>query len=280
MEAAAQSGPGPTTPPLAARSGAARHNVELVLRLAVTNFKLKYTGSVLGYVWSLIKPLMIFGVTYLVFVRLLNAGARSPSFPLQLLIGIVLWNFIGETTGSALSSVVASSQLIKKAYFPRPVLVLASILTASMTFAINMCLIVIIAGVLGGLDLRLSSLLAIAVVIEMYLLVIGLGLLLSSLFVFFRDVGHIWEIMLQLLFYGSAVVYPLNFAPGFAHWLALNPVAQIINDFRYLVVTRNIPTTADILGIKILIPIGLVFASLIFGSLLFSRVAPDFAEQL
>jgi ABC-2 type transport system permease protein len=260
--------------------GASRKNLELVLRLAVTNFKLKYTGSVLGYVWSLVKPMMIFGVTYLVFVQLLGAGRSSPSFPLQLLVGVVLWSFFGETTGSALSTVVANAQLIKKAYFPRPVLVLASTLTASMTFAINICLIVLIAGVLGGLELRLDSLLAIVVVIELYVLVVGLGMLLSSLFVFFRDLGHIWEILLQVLFYGSAVVYPLNLKPGFAHWLALNPIAQIINDFRYLVVSSGIPSTPKILGAAILIPTGLTVLCLVVGYLVFQRKAPDFAEQL
>ena len=235
----------------------------------------------LGYVWSLVKPLMIFAVTYVVFARLLNAGARSPSFPLQLLIGIVLWNFFAETTGGALSSVVSNGQLIKKAYFPRYVLVLASTLTASMTFAINMCLIIVIAGLLHGLDLRFDSFLALLVVAELYLLVVGLGLLLGALFVFFRDLGHIWDILLQVLFYGSAVVYPLNFKPGFAHWLALNPIAQIINDFRYLVVTRGIATSPDILGLAgMLVPVGLVALSLILGFFVFSRTSSQFAEQL
>jgi ABC-2 type transport system permease protein len=280
MEAVAQTGTDRTAHPAVARRSTPRRNIELVLRLAVTNFRLKYTGSVLGYLWSLVKPLMIFGVTYVVFVKLLNAGARSPSFPLQLLVGIVVWNFFAETTGSALSSVVANSQLIKKAYFPRPVLVFASTLTASMTFAINMCLIVLIAGILHGLDLRFSSVLALGVILELYLLVVGLGLFLSAAFVFFRDLGHIWDIMLQVLFYGSAVVYPLNFKPAFAHWLGLNPIAQIINDFRYLVVTRSIPTSGDILGVSLLVPIGLVVLSIVIGSFVFSRAAPNFAEQL
>jgi ABC-2 type transport system permease protein len=122
--------------------------------------------------------------------------------------------------------------------------------------------------------------LALLVVLELYVLVIGLGFLLSSLFVFFRDLGHIWEILLQVLFYGSAVVYPLTFKAGYAHWLALNPVAQIINDFRYLVVSSHIPSTPDILGVAMLVPVGLTLLCLAIGSLIFLRTAPNFAEQL
>jgi ABC-2 type transport system permease protein len=269
------------SPPPGGRMG--RH-LNLTRELAVTQFKLKYTGSVLGYLWSLLKPMMVFAIMYAVFDRLLHAGRTSDRFTLQLLIGIVIWTFFSETTVTAVNAIVVNGNLINKASFPRAILVIASSLTALMTFAINLSLIVVIAGAARQLSLGWHSLLAVPLLLELYALVIGISLILSSLFVFYRDLGHIWEIFTQLLFYGSAVVFPLSrdILHSKVELVALNPVAQIIEDLRHALVTQDprVPWTATILGRATPVPLLIVVAVLVIGVVLFRRLAPHFSESL
>ncbi len=250
----------------------------------MTSFKLKYTGSVLGYLWSLLKPMMVFAIMYAVFDRLLHAGRTSDRFTLQLLVGIVIWTFFSETTVTAVNAIVVNGNLINKASFPRAILVIASSLTALMTFAINLTLIVVIAGALRQLSLGWHSLLAVPLLIELYALVIGISLILSALFVFYRDLGHIWEIFTQLLFYGSAVVFPLSreILHNKVELVALNPVTQIIEDLRHALVTQDprVPWTATILGPAIAVPLLIVLAVVVVGVLLFRRLSPHFSESL
>jgi ABC-2 type transport system permease protein len=269
------------TPPPGGRMG--RH-LNLTRELAVTQFKLKYTGSVLGYLWSLLKPMMVFAIMYAVFDRLLHAGRTSDRFTLQLLIGIVIWTFFSETTVTAVNAIVVNGNLINKASFPRAILVIASSLTALMTFAINLSLIVVIAGAARQLSLGWHSLLAVPLLLELYALVIGISLILSALFVFYRDLGHIWEIFTQLLFYGSAVVFPLSrdILHGKVELVALNPVAQIIEDLRHALVTQDprVPWTATILGPAMAVPLLIVVMVLVIGVILFRRLSPHFSESL
>ncbi|HEX6539138.1 MAG TPA: hypothetical protein VF155_08165, partial [Candidatus Dormibacteraeota bacterium] len=154
-------------------------NAALIRELAWTQFKLKYTGSVLGYLWSLLKPAMLFGILYVIFVVLLRQ--RAHEFGLQLLVGIVFFTFFTECTGTAMSSIAGNAGLIQKAYFPRWVLVIASSMTAAMTFLINFTLIIAVAAPLGRVELGLRSLAAIPLVLELYVLSVGLSLLLASL---------------------------------------------------------------------------------------------------
>ena len=269
-----------------------RRHLNLTRELAVTQFKLKYTGSVLGYLWSLLKPLMTFAIMYAVFDRLLHAGQTSDRFTMQLLVGIVIWTFFAETTITAVNAIVVNGNLINKASFPRAILVVASSLSALMTFAINLTLIVLIAGMTHNLTLGWHSLAAIPLLVELYVLVIGISLLLSALFVFYRDLGHIWEIFTQLLFYGSAVVFPLSLNGTVTNGvlqpirimrlIALNPVTQIIEDVRHALVTQDprVPWTATILGAKILLPIAVTVTVAVVGLAVFQRLAPRFSENL
>lgn len=267
----------------ASASGRLRTNLNLVRELSVTQFKLKYTGSILGYLWSLMKPLLIFGVMYAVFVAFLKVGNSSPHFPLQLLVGIVLWNFFAEGVGTAIGVIVGNASLLKKASFPRVILVVAASVTSLMTFVINMCLIVIIATPLGQVQPSLRSLMMLPLVVELYALILGVSLLLSALFTMYRDLGHIWEISSQVLFYGSAVVYPLSpsILGGKTALLALNPMAQIIEDARHALVTSHVPWAVDLTGpARFTIPILAVVAVLATGAVSFRRLAPRFAEYL
>jgi ABC-2 type transport system permease protein len=261
-----------------------QRNLNLVRELSITQFKLKYTGSALGYVWSLIKPLMLFGIMYLVFSLLLKVGKGDIDFPVQLLIAIVAWTFFTEATSTAMNAVAGNGDLIRKAYFPRWILVVASTTSALLTFAINTTLVLVVTLVLGHLDLTLRSLLAPLYYLELIVLVLGLSLLLSSLFVFFRDLGHIWEIVSLVLFYGSGVVFPIMLikATTLLDLAGLNPVAQIIQDLRYSLVQSS-PlnhSMVSLIGPLVIIPILISVAAFIIGFLVFSRLTPKFAESL
>ncbi len=266
----------------AARRNAMRRNLNLVRELAITQFKLKYTGSVLGYLWSLMKPLMLFAVMYVVFARFLRLANSSPHFTLQLLVGIIFWNFFVETVGVGVGVIVGNATLLKKASFPRLILVVASSVSSSMTFVINLVLIVIIAAPLHQIELGWRSLALVPLVLELYALVLGLSFLLSSLFVFYRDLGHVWEISAQVLFYGSAIVYPL--APTFlgakAKLLGMNPIAQIVEDVRHAMVTPQVPWTVQFTGVRFAVPLVIVAGSAVLGYTTFRRLTPRFAEYL
>lgn len=256
-----------------------RRDAALTRELAWTQFKLKYTGSVLGYLWSLLKPAMLFSIMFTIFVVLFKQ--RAQEFALQLLIGVVLFTFFVECTSTAMSSIVGNAGLIQKAYFPRAILVVASSLTASMTFVINFALIVIVATPLGHVHPGLRSLLVIPLALELYVLALGLSLLLSSLFVFYRDLGHIWEIATQVIFYASAVVFPVALVPArFRLAFFLNPMAQIIEDTRHALVLSDIPSTAALVGRNAAIPIAIAVLAFVIGVATFRSLSPSFAENL
>jgi ABC-2 type transport system permease protein len=258
-----------------------QRNLNLIRELSITQFKLKYTGSALGYVWSLIKPLLLFGVMYLVFSVLLGTGKGTYNFPVQLLVGIVLWTFFVEATTTAMNAIAGAGELIRKAYFPRWILVLASTASASLSFAINTILVIIVTLALGHLSLSWRSLLAPLYYIEFTILVLGLSLLLASLFVFFRDLGHIWEISSLVLFYVSAIIFPFNRIPVHLRDLVgLNPVAQIVEDLRYALVDSRIPSMESLMGPLVIVPILISVATFAIGLAVFTWLTPRFAEDL
>jgi len=263
---------------------AVRRHANLTRELAITQFKLKYTGSVLGYLWSLFKPSMNFAILWVIFDKLFHIGAstRTPNYVLQLLVAIVLFTFFQETTMGAMNSIASNGNMIRKAYFPRVVLVIAATLSSLLTFLINMTLIIIIASPLHQLTLGWQTLLVPLFLIELYALVLGVSMLLSSLFVFYRDLGHIWEISMQLLIYGSAVMFPISLLNK--QWqqtiLLSNPVAQIIEDVRHTLVTTGVPWSAGVMHWMYLIPLGIVAGSVWLGFTVFNRLTPRFAEYL
>ncbi|MDQ2960849.1 MAG: ABC transporter permease [Candidatus Dormibacteraeota bacterium] len=260
-----------------------RSDLNLTRELAITNFKLKYTGSVLGYAWSLVKPLLIFGMTYVVFVEFLLRGrtGKAENFPVQLLVGIVVWTFFADATGASVPAIVNNGHMIRKAYFPRWIPVVASTLSAAMTLFLNLILMIAIGVPLHFYQVGFQALLIPLLFVELYVLVLGIGLLLSSLFVYFRDLGHVWEIMVQLLFYGSAIIFPFSLIPGrFRVIVGLNPAAQIIEDMRRALVSKAIPWDATVLGWLAFVPFTLVVVIAVAGALTFRRLSPRFAESL
>jgi ABC-2 type transport system permease protein len=267
-------------PAAAPRISETARYMNLVRELAVTNFKLKYTGSVLGYLWSLFKPLTYFGVLYVIFVDFFHQ--RQPDFPLQLFVAIVLFTFFSECTSTALGSIAGNAHLIRKANFPLSALVVAGSVTALFTLAINLSLLVVIATPFGRLHLGPHSLAAPLLLVELYVFSLGVGMILASAYVFYRDLGHVWEVFLQVLLYGCGVVFPASAVPvAYRHFFFLNPLAQIIEDMRHALVTQSdAPWTINMVGPLAIVPMVFTVVVFVVGLLMFRRLAPLFAESL
>ena len=212
-----------------------------ILRAMVrTDFKVRYQNSALGYVWSLLKPLFIFGILYVLFTYAFPQGSKGIEyFGVWLLVGVVLWNFFSEATMVGTRSVVENGQLIRKVAIPRHLLVVASSVSALINLGLGMVVVIIFA-LLSGLMPTLLWLLLIPIIAQLFLLSIGLSLLLSALYVTFRDIAYIWEILLQAGFYASGIIFAIIYMPAVIQKVAfLNPVTQIIQDARHVLMPNN-----------------------------------------
>lgn len=217
-----------------------RKNKAILFAIVGADFKVRYQSSVLGYVWSLLKPLFIFGILYVLFTYAFPQGSKGiECFGVWLLTGVVLWNFFSEATMVGTRSVVDNGQLIRKVAIPRHLLVVASSVSALINLGLGMVVVIIFA-LLSGLMPTLSWLLLIPIVAELFLLSIGLSLLLSALYVTFRDIAYIWEILLQAGFYASGIIFAIIYMPAVIQKIAfLNPVTQIIQDARHALMPSN-----------------------------------------
>lgn len=261
------------------------YSVILLRQLVKTEFKLRYQGSVLGYLWSLLKPLFMFAILYLVFVHFLRIGADIPGWPLAMLLGIVLWTFFSEITNNGLSAVVNRGDVIRKINFPKYVIILASSISALINLGINLIIIAIFMAI-SGVNISWGALLAPLYVLELFMLGLGLAFILSAIYVKLRDVNHIWEIIMQALFYGSAVIYPIAIVQAQNEFLAklllFNPITQAIQGARHLLVSPANPTLFDFTGNVWLscAPIFVVVVVFVFGAWYFKKRSPYFAEEI
>jgi len=262
---------------------ASRNYWSMVRELALTDFKLKYQGSFFGYLWSLMKPLAIFGVLYLVFsVFVRIPGSDIANYPVYLLLGIVLWNYFAESTNNAMRSIVDKGDLIRKVYFPRIVILISNSISALITLLLNLLIIVVFMLIAQIYPTPLAVLGFFALTLELYLLCLGVSFFLAALFVRFRDFAYIWEVALQLLFYASAIIFPLSIVPGrYLQLLTLSPITQIIQDARKLLISPATITTFDSVHSWLhLIPYIIPLLLTIFGYLYFERAASRFAEDV
>lgn len=262
-----------------------RYSLILLQQLVVTDFKLRYQGSALGYVWSLLRPLFLFIILYVVFDKFLRLGSSIPHYPVYLLLGIVFWSYFTEVTNLGISAIVSKGDLIRKLNFPKYVIVLAGSFSAFINLLINFVVIAIFM-VLNGIELHFSAILVVPLVLELFLLSLGTAFFLSAVFVKLRDLNYIWEIFLQAAFYATPILYPLSLVVEksdlAAKLLLLNPVAQIIQDTRDILVTSKTVTFEDLFstGWYRLIPILLTVIITIVAALYFRRQSPKFAEEV
>jgi ABC-2 type transport system permease protein len=267
-----------------ALTGDSRRFLHLTWTLAVQEFKLRFFGSVLGYLWQLMRPLMLFGVLYVVFTQFVKVSDQE-LFPVSLLLGIVLFTFFAEATAAAVSSVVDREQLVRKIHFPRLAIPLSVVLTATFNLGLNL-LVVFVFGLSLGIEPRWTWLELPVLIVLLGLFVIGLAALLSALYVRFRDMRPIWEVVLQVVFYAAMIIVPFETVYDRFHTLSrimlANPLAAIVQQARHAVVDEQLLGTATAMGgwAYGLIPVAIMFATLVLGLWVFNREAPRIAEDL
>jgi ABC-2 type transport system permease protein len=255
----------------------------LTWTLAVLEFRLKFFGSVLGYFWQLMRPLLLFGVLYFVFTKLVRVGSNVPHYPVLLLMGIIIYTFYAEATSTSVGSIPARESLVRKIHFPRLVIPLSVVLTTYLNFVLNFIVVVVFV-LATGVEPRWSWLEIFPLVLGLGLLSAGIGTLLSALFVRYRDVQPIWDVVLQISFYGSPILYPIENIPSekLQHLIMCSPLAVIVQQTRHAIIDPTAPNAAEAIGggVRLLIPLAIVVAVCAVGYFVFDRSAPSIAEEL
>ncbi|HEX7292243.1 MAG TPA: ABC transporter permease [Conexibacter sp.] len=261
----------------------ARRFLNLTRTLALTEFKLRFFGSALGYLWQLMRPLLLFSVLYVVFTHVLKFKSDAKYYPVALLSGIVMFVFVSESTGAAVTSLVDRESLVRKVQFPRLVVPLSVVLTALLNFSLNLVVVLVFLLASGG-SVRWGWLEIPLLAALLALFATSLATLLSALYVRYRDVKPVWEVALQLLFYGTPIFYTLDAIPNetLRHLLLINPLAVVIQQFRHAVIDPSHPSAVAAAGgwPLLLAPAAIMLALAVGGYRYFDREAPRIAEDL
>jgi ABC-2 type transport system permease protein len=253
-------------------------------------WKLRFFGSALGYVWQLVRPLLLFAVLYVFFTQVSSigrgAGASYHFYGSQLLASIVLFTFFAESTTGAVRSVVDSENFVRKIQFPRMVIPLSIGLLAFFNLSLNLVVVTIFA-LIEGVRPMLSWVELPLIITMLAVLCAGIAMLLSALFVYFRDIQPIWEVVSQVIFYASPIIIPIatvkkHLSPTLLHLYMLNPLAVIFQQFRHAYINHATPGAAALLGstAALLEPMAIVLAIFALGFYVFNRTAPRVAEAL
>lgn len=266
----------------------------VVLRgLVHTDFRLRYQGSFLGVLWSVLEPLMMFAVMYLVFARFLRMSDGTPTYPVVLLLGICSWQFVTDSTNVGLRSVVDRGDLLRKIHFPNYIVVVSATMGGLISYGINL-LVVLFFALLNRVHFTWRVLLLPINFIELYLVTLGWTLIMATMYVYYRDIAHIWDVLQQLVFYAMPIIYPLSYViqrggGGLITKLArlelLNPFAQTIQDIRHnFIAPATQPTIWNEFGagewwIKA-IPVLLTFILFGLGIFVFRKYEKHFAEVM
>ena len=258
--------------------GGLRRAGELLYLMASTEFKRTYFGTVLGYLWSLCRPLLLFAVLLAVFTHVVRLGSSVPHYAVLLLLNIVLFGFFQEATNAAVPSIVSQEGIVRKTQFPRLVIPLSVVLTSLFNLALN--LVVVFIFVLAfGISPRWSWLGIVPVVVALVVLACAVSMLLSSLFPRYRDVGIIWTVLSTTLFYASPVIYPLQLLHGtFRQVAALNPIAPLLELARCWVIDPSAPLYGGL--VRALVPLAIYVGLCALAVWVFRREAPRIAEAL
>lgn len=261
-----------------------RKNRILLRELVVTDFKLRYQGSILGYLWSLLKPLMLFAILYVVFIHFMRFGNNGEHFAVQLLLGIVMWTFFIEATNQGMNAIVGRGDLIRKINFPKYIIVVSGTISALINLLLNL-IVVFIFIIFNGVTLTWTVLLFPFVILELYVFALAIAFLLSALFVKFRDVSHIWEVIMQGLFYATPIIYPLAMVVQVnetaAKALLLSPIAQVIQDARFTAISHSVQTTWNFVGVWYgFLAIFMIIGITVLATVYFRKNQKFFAENV
>ncbi len=263
--------------------GDLRRTLYLTWIIGLTEYRLTYFGSALGYLWSLMRPLMLFGVLYVVFSQIVDFGDDIPNYPVLLLFNIVLFNFFTDAATKAVTAVVDREAIVRKMSFPGMVIPFARVLSGGLNLALS--LVAVFVFVLGyGLNPRWTWLLLPLLLVPLVMLTLAVAMLLSALYVRFRDVGPIWAVLSTALFYGSPVLYAIDKVPEEYRqaYMLVNPLADILEQGRRWVIDPNAEgaVVATGGGAWILVPIAVGLAVCALGVWVFNHEAPKIAERL
>jgi ABC-2 type transport system permease protein len=259
-----------------------RYSLILLRQIVKTDFKLRYQGSALGYLWSLLKPLMLFLILYVVFGKFVGTGAGMEHFASYLLLGVVLWYYFVEVTSGSIMAIVGKGDLIRKINFPKYVIVVAGSLSALINLFLNFVILALFLA-LDGVDIRPIIMLLPLIILELFVFSLALAFFLSAAYVRFRDINHIWEVLVQGAFYATPILYLVSFLPlRVAKILLLNPIAQIIQDARYVLVSSQTDTLGSLYHTQMirLVPLGIVFVSIVIAAWYFRSRSRFFAEEV
>jgi ABC-2 type transport system permease protein len=260
-----------------------RRFLSLTFTLAATDFKLRFFGSVLGYVWTLMRPLMLFTVLYIVFTEVVHFGEGVKHYPVYLLTSIVLFTFFSETTNRGVTSLVDRENLLRKVRFPRLVIPLSVALHAMFNLGMNL-IVVFIFVFASGIEPRWDWLQMPLLIGILVVLATGTAMLLSALYVRFRDMEPIWEVVLQVLFYASPVIYVVvpTVPESAREYVVANPIGTVLTQMRHALIDPEAPTAITVLGgwSRLVIPLGIVAVVFALGSWVFARETPRIAENL
>ena len=258
-------------------------NRAILSEMVRTDFKVRYQGSALGYLWSLLKPLAIFSIMYIVFTVVWPVAKGVPHYEVYLLLGIMLWNFFTEATVLGASSIVSHGSLIRKINIPRYLIVIASTVSALINLGLSLVVVFVFA-LLSRVQFDWHLLTLIPVLLELFIFTLGVAFLLATLYVKFRDISYIWEILLQAGMYGSAIIFPLvSVSPSLQKWFFLNPMVQIIQDARYALLHSPEVLTiwSSNAGLRLTIfPFTVIVSICIIGSVYFKKKSKYFAENV
>lgn len=255
--------------------------VSLTLALATTDFKLRFFGSALGYAWTLMRPLLLFGVLYVVFTEIFRFGEHVDHYAIYLLASIVMFSFFAESTSRGVTSLVDRANLLRKIPFPRMAIPLAVALNALFNLSMSLVAVFFFV-VISGVEPRVGWLQLPVLVALLAAFAVGVTMLLAALFVRHRDIKPIWEVALQLFFYGSPVLYVVTDVPdSFMRFEVANPIAVVLTQMRHALIDPAAPTAAQVFGgWALLIPLTLIAAVLALGAWVFAREIPIIAENL
>ncbi len=250
-----------------------KKDIDLIIMISFVDFKLRFNSSVLGFLWSLLNPLLMLTVLYVVFSLLMKSPIEH--YQLILLLGIISWNFFSVCTMNGMTSILNKASLINKAYFKKEILVIASCLTSFYSFLLNLIIFVIIM-LISGVNFHLTNLYFIIPLLLIFCLSLGISFGLSAFYIKFRDLNEIWTVLLQAGFFLAPIIYPISFIPEkYLKFYMLNPLSRIITESRDSLIFHSFPTILTFLKTLIF-----CISILIIGYILFKIREPYMAEEL
>lgn len=264
-------------------SGTLRRGFELLWLMSTTEFRVRYANAFFSYAWTIVRPLIFFGVIFLILRQVIKFGSNIENYGLILILNIVMFQYFQETTSRGVRAVSAREGLIRKMQFPRIVIPLSVSLSALFSLLLNFVAVIPIF-LVSGLEPRLSWLLLVPLLAGLVLLTTAVAMILSVLFVRFQDVGEIWSLTARMLFYASPILFVIEIVPEgiLRDIISANPLSLFFEQARVWVIDPGAPSAVEASGWLpgLAIPLAISVATCIFAVWLFAREAPRVAEAV